>query len=240
MSKQQEGVRERLTRRRRRESRTLVDLAISEIREAILSGELAPGAPLPLRELEEQLSMSSMPVREALRHLELVGLVEQYPHRGTRVAGISIQDLEGIYSLRIVLESLAVRRAAVRLAQADYEHLSGLLSEYERAYRQGDEARGREAHKDLHFGLYERAEHPWLLKLIDLLWDNAERYRRMSVKARGTLEDRMREHQHILDACLRGDPKAAERAIANHLRLTMDTIKAELEQQTTRVGAEGG
>lgn len=235
-----ETVPQSLPRRRRRETRTLVHLAISELREAILSGELPPGSPLPLRELEEHLSMSSMPVREALRHLELVGLVEQFPHRGTRVAGTSIKELEDIYSLRMVLETLAVRRAAQRMTEADYEHLRLTLSEYEGAYRQGDEPRGREAHKELHFGLYELAEQPWLLKLIDLLWDNAERYRRMSVKARGTLEDRMREHEHILEACRRGDPEAAEQAIAEHLRRTMDTIKAELEQEEGSTGSNSG
>ena len=99
--------------RRVAEDRTLVDVATRELREMILSGELQPGVQLVLTELAQRLSMSVMPVREAIGRLQAEGLVDQIPHRGARVSLVSAADLEDLYAVRIALETLATREAAV-------------------------------------------------------------------------------------------------------------------------------
>jgi DNA-binding GntR family transcriptional regulator len=138
-----------------RSDRTLVDVAVRDLRESILSGELQPGERLILAELAERTSTSSMPVREAVRRLEAEGLVEQIPHRGAQVTPVSVPDLEDLYRVRIPLETLAVRLAAARFSEDDYERLSRVLVEYREAYERGDDARGREMHAAFHLGLYE-------------------------------------------------------------------------------------
>src|SRR5579862_4087974 len=94
--------------------RTLADRAFSALHDAIVAGHLAPGERLPIEELGEALGMSAMPIREALRRLDAVGLVENIPHRGARVTELSIGDLAEVYEARLALEPLAVSRAAER------------------------------------------------------------------------------------------------------------------------------
>ena len=91
---------------------TMAEAALAELRDSILSGELAPGAPLRLEELAERLGMSISPVREAVRRLESLGLAVHVPHRGARVSELALDDLRDTYEVRLVLEPLAVRKAA--------------------------------------------------------------------------------------------------------------------------------
>lgn len=225
--------------RRVAEDRTLVDVATRELREVILSGELKPGAQLVLTELAQRLSMSVMPVREAIGRLQAEGLVDQIPHRGARVSPVSAADLEDLYAVRIALETLATREAAARFTEEDYERLSGVLEEYVKAYEAEDAARGREMHSQFHLGIYELSGSPWLMRTIPSLWDAADRYRRLSATLRGTLKERHKEHQYILDCCGKRDPEAASAALEEHLRRTMTVVKAEIgNQEESKDGRE--
>jgi len=227
-----------VTGRRTRADRTLVDVAVRDLRESILSGELSPGTPLILTEVAGNLAMSVMPVREAIRRLEVEGLVDQVPHRGARVSPVSMPDLEDLYSVRIALEGLATRRAALRFTEDDYERLSGVLDEYLAAYGRGDEARGREMHAAFHLGLYELSGSRWLLRTIGPLWEAAERYQRLSSGLRGSLEERHKEHRRILEHCRNRDAEAAGAALEEHLRRTMNIVRAEIGESED--GSEDG
>lgn len=204
--------------------RTLAEQAAAELQEAILNGELAPGAPLRLEKLARTLDMSPMPVREALRQLEMLGLAEHVPHRGARVSRLSIEDLRDTYEARLPLETLAVRHAAERFGNDDGERCARLLAGHVRAYRSGDDRRGRELHAQFHFAVYAASGSQWLPRLIRPLWENSERYRIASLAARGSLERRRREHERILDACVANDPDAAEQALRAHLVLTANLV----------------
>ena len=208
--------------------RTLAEQAAVELQEAILSGELAPGAPLRLEKLARTLDMSPMPVREAIRQLEMLGLAEYVPHRGARVSELSIDDLRDTYEARLQLETLAVRHAAERFTDREAERCERLLAEHTRAYRNGDGRRGRELHAEFHFTLYTASGSQWLPRLIRPLWENSERYRLASLSVRGSLERRRREHQVILDACARRDPAAAEEALRAHLVLTANLVARKM------------
>jgi DNA-binding GntR family transcriptional regulator len=234
------SLEEDLARQRLRTDRTLVDMAVRDLRESILSGERRPGSPLVLIEVADQLGMSVMPIREAIRRLQAEGLVEQIPHRGARVSGISVSDLEDLYSVRIPLEAQATRQAALRFTEADYERLSGVLDEYLAAHRRGDDARGREMHAAFHLGLYEVSGSRWLLRTIGPLWEAAERYQRLSSRLRGTLEERHAEHRQILEHCRNRDAEAAGAALEEHLRRTMNTVRAEIGESEDGSGDGDG
>ncbi len=213
---------------RHRHPRTLAERAVSELQEAILSGQLKPGTPLRLEKLARSLDMSPMPVREALRELQSLGLVEHIPHRGARVAPLSIDDLRDTYESRLALEGLAIRRAAERFSPEDARVAAGRLREHVRAYRSGDLRHGRAAHADFHLGLYAASRSQWLPRLIRPLWENSERYRIASLASRGSLKRRRREHQRILDACVARDPDAAEEALRAHLVLTASLVSRRM------------
>ena len=217
--------------RRVAEDRTLVDVAMRELREVILSGELEPGKQLVLTELAQRFSMSVMPIREAIGRLQGEGLVNQIPHRGARVSPISAADLEDLYAVRIALETLAIRAAAARFTEEDYRRLAGVLEKYVRAYEVEDAARGREMHSQFHLGIYEISGSPWLIRTISPLWDAADRYRRLSATLRGTLKERHKEHQHILECCRKRDQDAASAALETHLCRTMMVVKTGITDQ---------
>jgi GntR family transcriptional regulator, carbon starvation induced regulator len=109
-----------------------------------------------------------------------------------------------------------------------------------RAYETEDAARGREMHSQFHLGIYELSGSPWLMRTIPPLWDAAERYRQLSTTLRGTLKERHKEHEHILECCRKRNPEAASTALEEHLRKTMTVVKAEIADQgrTSKDGTE--
>lgn len=107
-----------------------VDRVYAHIRDGIIDGTYGPGARLGEVEIADLTEASRTPVREALRQLEMEGLVEVLPHRGARVCAWTAEDLEEIYDLRMTLEAMAAERAASRIVAKDIdrlEELSGLM-----------------------------------------------------------------------------------------------------------------
>ena len=104
----------------------------NRIRDDILSGNYTPGEELKEATLGKQLGVSRTPVREALRQLDLEGLVEIAPNRGAKVIGISRKDVEDIYHMRARLEGLAARKAAEQIKEEELAELEEviLLSEF--------------------------------------------------------------------------------------------------------------
>ena len=210
--------------------RTRVHAAVGELRDAIISGEIQPGTPIRLEECVKRLAMSTVPIREALRVLEQRGLIELRPHRGAIVSDLSAADLEDTYSVRLSLESQAVRRAAERVTPEDRLALLSRVDEYATALRAGNEA-ATEEHFKLHMALYDLADSRWLRNLIPALWDNSERYRRLQQPSRGRIEDRINEHRDLVESCCSGDPDIAEQALRSHLGRTVETSVRLLKDQ---------
>jgi DNA-binding GntR family transcriptional regulator len=211
--------------------RTLAEKAFASLHGAILNGELMPGQRLLIEELAEQLEMSPMPIREALRRLDAVGLVEQVPHRGARVAELSVEDLAEVYEARLALEPLAVRHAAAQFTDEDAQDASESLARHVEAYRAGDVAAAWVAHTDFHFALYNAARSRWLIRLITPLWESSERYRLAVGAVHRSLDQRRREHERILEACVQRDPELAALELHNHLALTANV-------QSRKMGGE--
>jgi DNA-binding GntR family transcriptional regulator len=208
---------------RKRHHRTMAEVAAAELQEAILTGELAPGAPLRLEDLARTLGMSISPVREAVRRLETLGLAVHVPHRGARVTELAIEDLYDTYEARLALEALAIRRAAVRFTDEDATRAGAFLDEYAESNRRGDARAARRAHAGFHFALYAASGSEWLMRLIRPTWENCERYRALSLPGR-SLRQRRAEHQDILSACVRHEPDEAAERIRLHLSHTANLV----------------
>ncbi|MCJ0891514.1 GntR family transcriptional regulator [Rhodococcus sp. ARC_M5] len=116
-----------------------VDRVYSHIRDGIIAGTYAPGARLGEVDIAELAETSRTPVREALRQLEMEGLVEVVPHRGARVYTWTADDLEEIYDLRMTLEAMAAARAARRIGDKDIDRLSELCDLMESAAANGQQ-----------------------------------------------------------------------------------------------------
>jgi DNA-binding GntR family transcriptional regulator len=208
--------------------RTMAEAALERLREAIIMGELTPGTPLRLEDLARQLGMSISPIREAVRQLEALGLAEHVPHHGAKVMRLDVEELRELFSIRLALEGIAVRRAAELLEPAVAKTARASLDAYDEARRRGDVRNAVRAHRAFHFALYEAARSPWLLRLIRPAWDSCERYRPVLL-AKGALQDRHEELDgELLEACTAHDADRAAAALRAHLELATDIYAVEL------------
>jgi DNA-binding GntR family transcriptional regulator len=209
-----------------RTHRTLAEKAFQSLHQAIITGQLRPGARLRIEALAEVLQMSPMPIREAVRRLDSAGLVENIPHRGARVTELSVTDLAEVYEARLALEVLAIRRAAQRF-NAETEAIA--RERMDALHRMPDDnyAATSAAHAAFHFAVYEAGDSAWLLRLIRPPCETAERYCLAYPECR-RLAPRQREHEAILDACVAHDSDRAAVDLYDHLALTANYISAEM------------
>lgn len=208
--------------------RTLVEYASQQLREQILSGELGAGERMRLDVVAEDLGISPIPLREALRTLATEGLVTPLAHRGYSVAPVTIADLEETYRLRLLLEPLAVRLAVPGLTKVDLRALGESLDRLGRAFKEGHWPDHRTHHRAFHFGIYERCNSEWLVRFTDMLWSNSERYQRMTAQIKGQLTQRAKEHRAILAACRAGDADRAGDLMHDHLAASLVSLKEYL------------
>jgi DNA-binding GntR family transcriptional regulator len=206
--------------------RTLAEKAYETLHTAIITGALRPGARLPIEELAEHLEMSPMPIREAVRRLDAVGLVQNVPHRGARVMALSVTDLAEVYEVRLALEVPAVCRAAERFSEARAEQARESLDQLE-AMADDTSVATSEAHARFHFALYDAAESAWLLRVIRPVWQVCERYALEWPQVR-RLAERAAEHREILAACEAHDPDRAGSALRDHLATTANALAAAM------------
>lgn len=205
------------------EHRTLAEKAFISLHRAIVSGELSPGARIPLDELARMLDMSAMPVREAVRRLSSMGLVENVPHKGARIAELSIEDLIEVYEARLVLEPLAVYRGAMAFTEMDEVVARRALDVMSVGPETlTDVTEHWSAHSTFHLGLYEAAGSNWLMRLIRPLWDSSERYRLATPLERGVAA-RRDEHEKVLEACVDHAGGLAAGMLYNHLASTANS-----------------
>jgi DNA-binding GntR family transcriptional regulator len=208
--------------------RTMAEYALEELREAIILGEIQPGAPLRLDELASSLGMSISPIREAVRQLEALGLAVHVPHQGARVVALDVEELRDLFSVRLVLESHALRLAAKHFAGADEARARALLDASTAARAAGDVRAALRAHSEFHFALYEAARSPWLVRLIRPAWDSSERFRPV-LFSRGKLQDRhLAFDEELLAACVARDGGRAANALRGHLALADEYYAPEL------------
>ncbi len=207
----------------------MAEAALERLREAIIMGELTAGTPLRLEDLARSLGMSISPIREAVRQLEALGLAEHVPHHGAKVMEIDVEELRELFSIRLALESMALRRAAVLFEPADEEAARAHLTAYDEARRRRDTRAAVHAHTVFHLALYDAARSSWLMRLIRPAWDSCERYRPVLL-ADGAVQDRHEELDiELLDACAAHAPERAAIALRQHLELATDIYAVELK-----------
>jgi DNA-binding GntR family transcriptional regulator len=200
----------------RRRPPTAQQFVLGELRRAITSGQLKPGAPIRQEALAEQLGVSRVPLREALKALEAEGLVVHEAHRGSFVAELSLADLREVYRLREILEAEAVRQATKRMDQGILDGLTAAQREVEAASDAEDVPKMTAANRRFHFALYEAAGMPRLARLIATLWDATDAYRSLYYGEPVNRDHVVHEHRAILDALRSGQAEDAVRLLDEH------------------------
>lgn len=213
--------------------KTMQEIVYDTIREAIQTGRYAPGQRLVADDLAQELGTSRMPVREALRRLEVAGLVSITPHRGAVVSELSAKEIVEVYHIRAVLEGLAARLAAPHLGPADFERLNALIDGMAAAAATAnpDMKEMLRSNRDFHLTIWQAAQAPRLHELLENLYDASHRFRNISIALPGRLTQIAEEHRRILQALAAGDTAAAERFANDHHENTAQRLLAELEKK---------
>jgi DNA-binding GntR family transcriptional regulator len=212
-----------------RNGKTIADRAFAQLRDAILSGKLPPGAPLPLASVAEELAMSPMPVREAIRRLSAIGLVQQSPHRSAYVSHVSREDLRDVFQMRFALEEVALRLAVEQWTDATAEKAASSLTRTVAAERKEDFDAVWVADQEFHLALYGAARSQWLIRLITPLWETSERYHRLAGSPMREFSERHADHLAILDACILGDGYLAAARLCEHLVLGANLLGTTID-----------
>jgi DNA-binding GntR family transcriptional regulator len=193
----------------------LSDQVKDHLLEAILDGRYPPGARIVETRVARELGTSQAPVREALRDLEALGLVETAAFRGARVRHPSADELLEAFVVRSQLESLAARLAVERLTPADFDQLTGFMGEMRRAARAGDLHAEAVADAAFHGMIVEVSGNAMLHRVWQLLEPLSRTY--ITLVAPGADRHRIADlHQPILDALRLRDAARTARALDHH------------------------
>jgi DNA-binding GntR family transcriptional regulator len=146
------------------------DWVEESLREAILDGRFQPGEWLRQHRVAEQLGVSEMPVREALKKLAAEGLVEYLPYRGMRVCEYSADDVADIYSVRAFMESVAARAAAEHITSGELAELRALATQLEECLGLQSLAEHRELNRRFHEVVFLASRRAYLVHALRQLW----------------------------------------------------------------------
>jgi DNA-binding GntR family transcriptional regulator len=210
------------------------------LRQAIGRLDLAPGERLRLEELAGRFDVSLTPVRHALRRLESEGLVVSLPRRGSRVAPLSVDELEEIQAIRLGLETLLARAGAERCTTGALADMEGARDEMERAFRAGDLDAYIRSFWSLRDACYRCAGRPRLLRAAEDQRIRVERYILYLCRDPEAFADLRRGPDTLLEACRAGDGPAAEAGTRDALLWVLAELQRMLdnaEATTARASA---
>lgn len=191
------------------------------IREDILNGVYEEHEELKEATLGEKMGVSRTPVREALRQLELEGLVEIIPNKGARVTGITKKDIEDIYQIRYLLEGLSARWATEYITEEQIEKMEETLYLTEFHAKKGNFTQVYELDSQFHELMYEASGSKMLNHILTDFHMYVTRIRRTSLALDNRSKNSTEEHRAILDAIKARDAQKAEECAHNHVKSTI-------------------
>ena len=177
----------------------LRDVVFNTLRQAILRGELKPGERLMEIQLANKLGVSRTPIREAIRKLELEGLVLMIPRKGAEVAEITEKNLMDVLEVRKALEELAAQLACERIHEEQIEELRVAAKEFELTLKTGDVTKIAEADVKFHDIIFAATDNQRLITMLSNLREQMYRFRVEYLKQKECYPKLLREHEEIIE-----------------------------------------
>lgn len=203
---------------------TLVESAYQWIREAILDGDMEPGAKLIERELTQQTGVSRSALREALASLDEKGLVQREPYRGYRVTNLTKEQVQDLYELREVVESKAAELFALRATDSDLKDLSAAFRYLEDKIFHRDMAVVRKAKVNYYRVIYVGCKNIELERALSNLIERIFYLRGRSLLTQSRRKKSLAEFKALTDALIRRDRKGARDITRQHLEAAKEAI----------------
>ena len=195
----------------------LRDVVFKTLRQAILTGELKPGERLMEIHLANKLGVSRTPIREAIRKLELEGLVTMVPRRGAQVAQITEKSMSDVLEVRRALDELAVELACLRITQEEKEQLKEACLNFEKIVITNDVHEIAKADVAFHDIIFAATGNGRLSQMVNNLAEQMYRYRYEYIKDEKQHDMLVKEHRKIYDSIIANDTDSAKEAIRIHI-----------------------
>lgn len=211
------------------DSLPLRDVVFHTLRDAILEGTLPPGTRLMELQLSSQLGVSRTPVREAIRLLNMEGLVKMSVRRGTVVEPIRASDLRDALEVREALEELAVRKACRNMDELTIRTLEKLEAEFEQSRDQGDLQKQAQLDSHFHELITETAHNRRLTQSLTQLREELYRYRLENLKDEGSFPKVAEQHQALIMALRDGDEEKAVDVLKEHIENQARVLEEHLQ-----------
>ncbi len=210
----------------------LRDVVFNTLRQAIITGEFAPGERLMEIALADRLGVSRTPVREAIRKLELEGLVVMIPRKGAEVAKITEKSLREVLEVRTVLEELAAGLACERITEEGKRELMETHKAFVEAIEKKEIKEIADKDEDFHNQIFACTENDRLVQIINNLKEQMYRYRMEYLKETNCHDDLIEEHNEILDAILNNKQEKAKEIMHEHIKRQEEIIIKNIREKS--------
>lgn len=207
----------------------LREIVFEYLRQSIVEGKLEPGKRLMEIQMAEQLGVSRTPVREAIRKLELEGLVVMVPRKGAYVADISIKDVLEVLEVRVALEGLAASLAAERMSDEEIDKLAFICEEFENYYKKGDIDGMIQKDVDFHDCIFNATGNNKLNQISQSLREQVYRFRVRYISRYNKAKELVIEHAAIFNAIKNRDPQSAYKCGTEHIESLTEHMMEQLQ-----------
>lgn len=202
----------------------LRDVVFNTLRQAILRGELKPGERLMEIQLANKLGVSRTPIREAIRKLELEGLVLMIPRKGAEVAEITEKSLRDVLEVRRALEELAVQLACEKITKEEIRELERVAKEFQQVVNSRDITEIAEVDVCFHDIIYTATDNQKLIQLLNNLREQMYRYRVEYLKRDGVFPQLIAEHEAIIRHIENNEKEKATEVMCRHIDNQVETV----------------
>ena len=201
------------------------------LKAAIVNNELAGGEKLVERDLQKKFGVSRSPIREAIRDLEKMGLVEIVPRKGTIVKVVTKEDIKEDYMVRAPLEGLAAREAYLNMEASDREGLAKALQDMHKATKYNDHDKFWDGHAKFHNIFINACGNGLLAAILRMLRIHSYRHRKVFPNYKESLKPHLKNHDEIMVMFNdpKTDPKALEAFVSQHVIAALEGFLANIK-----------
>ncbi len=200
------------------------------LRDMIMTGELKEGDKIRENEFCENMGISKTPLREALRVLNVEGLIKLVPHRGAFVTQPTFDEIEEMFEVMSLLEGFCAGAACEKMSAQDFYFLQTLHAELEKQYERRDQEGYIRVNNQYHTYLQDLVHNRVLNQIIDGLRKKILLYRFKSLNTPNRFESSIREHRNLLEAFRQRDSERVKRLMRVHLKSQFIDLSQQVKQ----------
>ncbi len=198
--------------------KTRTQVVVEVLRERILSGDIEAGKPLRQSALASELNVSRIPIREALLQLEAEGLVKFEAHKGATAAGLSSEQVQELFELRALIEPDLLAKSIGNMTEEHLAQAQEILTQLEDAFHHSNASNvWSELNTKFHTSLYQAANRPNTMEVVQNLNSNCDRYIRLHLLQKGGIPKAEQQHRELIALCRSGETEAACSLLKEHI-----------------------